>query len=280
MRPKEFGPSQLYARADAHEIATLYDAAFSEYRHRAVQREWPFAYALYAFAADPARPARGTVVTAFIQVPANKRTSGRGRVHFSMVDTLATRAWASGGTITIGEARAIETVVQVPLDSSATPHVYRISVRDERDAATAMTYGGPLSAPTFRDGVLAISDVVPLHPDGASPWRRGDQVLRPMFGGTREHALDIYYELYHVSPGERIETTIRIEREGGFLRRARHYEVRFDDVVPEGLAVPTLAQRRTLQHDLGGGEYTLTVSVRSHTTGQTVEKSIQIQIGG
>lgn len=245
MRPKQFSETRLIDYADRHEVGELYDAAFSEYRHRAVQREWPFTYAVYAFAADPARPARGTLVTAFLQVPANEHASGQGRVHFAVVDTLATRAWASGGTIAVGEARAIETVLHVPLDSGSTPQVYRISVRDERDPATAMAYGGPLSAPTFPDGVLAISDVVPLHPDGASPWRRGDHVLRPMFGGARERAMDIYYELYHVSPGEQLETTIRIEREGGLLRRARRYEVRFDDVVPDSVSVPTLAQRRT-----------------------------------
>lgn len=159
---------------------------------------------------------------------------------------------------------------------------YRYSLRlDAGSGRGALRHGG-IVAPA--PAGLTVSGIAIGVPHVAGDWDRASPPLallaRPQTSTSGE--LDLYYEVYGLTPDATFETRIVLEPLGRrFPRAAAPLELGFTSSAPDGAAAARLPQRRRLDlSDLGAGDYRLTVRVRNLTTGAEAARATTVVVRG
>jgi len=244
-------------------------------------QELPFHFDLYTFLAQSGTELVAGVGVPLAEVPAGERSL---RFTLALVDTArytTARTSASGqvprrppapatGEVSVQASSNPQALLRTWLSmlvAPSPPADYRIGVEDSGRQA-GMTYGGTIAIPDYSGSELRLSDIVLAEPDSTGSFVRGPYrlALAPaqLFPGGR---FRVFYELYHLLPGQAYTTEISIERArrgllSRLLGRGRPVALRFEEIAPDPVAT-TWYQLRDVTAPLAPGEYVMRVRIRA-----------------
>lgn len=248
----------------------------------------PFFYDIYTFRGAPGST---TIVTAFAVEAGELETEsvdGRSRYRFSVTLVLADTARRSvAGTHDtvyaaiprpLNSEHLLYTHVEVLAPPSTTTN-QRVIMNDATRPGIGRMYSEYFPIPDYSGDSLMISDVALGQPDVRSGWRRGNIALALLpTSQFPSSAFDVYYEIYNLPRGNRYVTEVAVDRvdRGGDdepvrLRFSGESAADADDMVPE---------LRSVSASLPKGRYTITVTIRDLTSGQTASRSRPFDVRG
>lgn len=257
-------------------------------RSSADARPLPFFYDLYTFRG---RGGRTAIVSAFAVEAGEleaESVNGRARYRFSVTLVLADTARRSvAGTHdtvyvdlphSLTGEHLLYTHVEVLAPPSRTTN-QRVIMNDATTPGIGRMYSEYFPIPDYSGDHLMISDIALGQPDARSGWKRGNVALALLpTSQFPSSAFDVYYEIYNLPRGNRYVTEVAVDRadpgaahDPVLLRFSGESAAGGDDMVPE---------LRSVSASLPRGSYTITVTIRDLTSGQTARRSRPFEVRG